>query len=80
MAHLGLSNQRVTLVSHDYGDTVALELLFRYVHDELLTALPSLLLFIFYSSCTQTRTDQNRTGHLIIKVFLMEVQSVVCDS
>ncbi|KAF1371854.1 hypothetical protein PFLUV_G00273680 [Perca fluviatilis] len=29
VAHLGLSNQRVTLVSHDYGDTVALELLFR---------------------------------------------------
>ncbi|KAF1371739.1 hypothetical protein PFLUV_G00271560 [Perca fluviatilis] len=23
VAHLGLSNQRVTLVSHDYGDTVA---------------------------------------------------------
>uniref|UniRef100_A0A8D0CQ31 Mesoderm specific transcript n=1 Tax=Sander lucioperca TaxID=283035 RepID=A0A8D0CQ31_SANLU len=40
VAHLGLSNQRVNLVSHDYGDTVALELLFR--------------------------TDQNRTGHLII--------------
>ncbi|XP_032361698.1 mesoderm-specific transcript homolog protein isoform X1 [Etheostoma spectabile] len=63
VAHLGLSNQRVNLVSHDYGDTVALELLFRYVHDELLTALPSPS---FYSSCTQTRTDQNRTGHLII--------------
>ncbi|XP_028427648.1 uncharacterized protein LOC114550885 isoform X2 [Perca flavescens] len=29
VAHLGLSNQRVTLVSHDYGDTVALGLLFR---------------------------------------------------
>ncbi|KAF1371874.1 hypothetical protein PFLUV_G00273890 [Perca fluviatilis] len=32
VAHLGLSNQRVTLVSHDYGDTVALELLFS-AHD-----------------------------------------------
>lgn len=30
MAHLGLSNQRVNLISHDYGDTVALELLYRY--------------------------------------------------
>uniref|UniRef100_A0A7N8XL83 Mesoderm specific transcript n=1 Tax=Mastacembelus armatus TaxID=205130 RepID=A0A7N8XL83_9TELE len=29
VAHLGLSNQRVNLVSHDYGDTVALELLYR---------------------------------------------------
>ncbi|TDG96247.1 hypothetical protein EPR50_G00238020 [Perca flavescens] len=29
LAHLRLRNQRVTLVSHDYGDTVALELLFR---------------------------------------------------
>ncbi|XP_078100243.1 uncharacterized protein LOC144513053 [Sander vitreus] len=29
VAHLGLSNQRVNLVSPDYGDTVALELLFR---------------------------------------------------
>lgn len=31
VAHLGLSNQRVNLVSHDYGDTVALELLYRLV-------------------------------------------------
>uniref|UniRef100_A0A8C3FYZ5 Mesoderm specific transcript n=1 Tax=Cyclopterus lumpus TaxID=8103 RepID=A0A8C3FYZ5_CYCLU len=31
VAHLGLSNQRVNLVSHDYGDTVALELLYRCV-------------------------------------------------
>lgn len=30
VAHLGLSNQRVNLISHDYGDTVALELLYRY--------------------------------------------------
>lgn len=30
VAHLGLSHQRVNLVSHDYGDTVALELLYRY--------------------------------------------------
>uniref|UniRef100_A0A3P8S734 Mesoderm specific transcript n=1 Tax=Amphiprion percula TaxID=161767 RepID=A0A3P8S734_AMPPE len=30
VAHLGLSNQRVNVVSHDYGDTVALELLYRY--------------------------------------------------
>lgn len=29
VAHLGLSNQRVNLISHDYGDTVALELLYR---------------------------------------------------
>uniref|UniRef100_A0A3Q3DSC7 Mesoderm specific transcript n=1 Tax=Hippocampus comes TaxID=109280 RepID=A0A3Q3DSC7_HIPCM len=27
LAHLGLANQRINLVSHDYGDTVALELL-----------------------------------------------------
>lgn len=35
MAHLGLINQRVNLVSHDYGDTVALELLYRYVHRDV---------------------------------------------
>ncbi|KAK5848865.1 hypothetical protein PBY51_008552 [Eleginops maclovinus] len=29
VAHLGLSNQRVNVMSHDYGDTVALELLYR---------------------------------------------------
>ncbi|XP_061768216.1 mesoderm-specific transcript homolog protein isoform X2 [Nerophis ophidion] len=29
LAHIGLANQRVNLVSHDYGDTVALELLYR---------------------------------------------------
>lgn len=29
VAHLGLSHQRVNLISHDYGDTVALELLYR---------------------------------------------------
>ncbi|PWA15625.1 hypothetical protein CCH79_00016637 [Gambusia affinis] len=29
VAHLGLSNQRLNLISHDYGDTVALELLYR---------------------------------------------------
>ncbi|XP_010784383.1 mesoderm-specific transcript homolog protein isoform X1 [Notothenia coriiceps] len=28
-AHLGLSHQRVNVMSHDYGDTVALELLYR---------------------------------------------------
>uniref|UniRef100_A0A672ZLS3 AB hydrolase-1 domain-containing protein n=1 Tax=Sphaeramia orbicularis TaxID=375764 RepID=A0A672ZLS3_9TELE len=33
VAHLGLSNQRVNLISHDYGDTVALELLYRCVHN-----------------------------------------------
>ena len=30
-AHLGLSHQRVNVMSHDYGDTVALELLYRSV-------------------------------------------------
>lgn len=29
IAHLGLSEQRINLLSHDYGDTVALELLYR---------------------------------------------------
>lgn len=29
VAHLGLANQRINLLSHDYGDTVALELLHR---------------------------------------------------
>uniref|UniRef100_A0A8C7ZC09 Mesoderm specific transcript n=1 Tax=Oryzias sinensis TaxID=183150 RepID=A0A8C7ZC09_9TELE len=33
VAHLGLGNQRVNLVSHDYGDTVALELLYRSDHN-----------------------------------------------
>ncbi|XP_028602501.2 mesoderm-specific transcript homolog protein isoform X3 [Podarcis muralis] len=31
--HLGLLNQRVNLLSHDYGDTVAQELLHRYEHN-----------------------------------------------
>lgn len=30
IAHLGLSEQRIHLMSHDYGDTVALELLYRW--------------------------------------------------
>lgn len=29
VAHLGLINQKVNVLSHDYGDTVALELLYR---------------------------------------------------
>ncbi|XP_048875237.1 mesoderm-specific transcript homolog protein [Brienomyrus brachyistius] len=29
LSHLGLANQRLNLLSHDYGDTVALELLYR---------------------------------------------------
>ncbi|XP_018602853.1 mesoderm-specific transcript homolog protein isoform X2 [Scleropages formosus] len=33
-SHLGLSNQRVNLLSHDYGDTVALELLYRSNHNK----------------------------------------------
>ncbi|XP_072508821.1 mesoderm-specific transcript homolog protein isoform X1 [Notamacropus eugenii] len=33
LRHLGLQNQRVNLLSHDYGDTVAQELLYRYKHN-----------------------------------------------
>ncbi|KAG9345718.1 hypothetical protein JZ751_008862 [Albula glossodonta] len=33
VSHLGLGHQRVNLLSHDYGDTVALELLYRYDHN-----------------------------------------------
>ncbi|XP_068943347.1 mesoderm-specific transcript homolog protein isoform X2 [Petaurus breviceps papuanus] len=33
LGHLGLQNQRVNLLSHDYGDTVAQELLYRYKHN-----------------------------------------------
>ncbi|KAK7149687.1 hypothetical protein R3I94_009102 [Phoxinus phoxinus] len=33
IAHLGLSEQRINLLSHDYGDTVALELLYRSDHN-----------------------------------------------
>jgi len=29
LAHLGLAGQRLNLLAHDYGDTVALELLYR---------------------------------------------------
>ncbi|TRY66351.1 hypothetical protein DNTS_024340 [Danionella cerebrum] len=29
LVHLGLSGQRLNILSHDYGDTVALELLYR---------------------------------------------------
>ncbi|XP_039617308.1 mesoderm-specific transcript homolog protein isoform X2 [Polypterus senegalus] len=31
--HLGLRNQKINILSHDYGDTVALELLFRVDHN-----------------------------------------------
>uniref|UniRef100_A0A674CX03 Mesoderm specific transcript n=1 Tax=Salmo trutta TaxID=8032 RepID=A0A674CX03_SALTR len=31
VSHLGLTEQRVNLLSHDYGDTVALELLYRFL-------------------------------------------------
>ncbi|XP_054844204.1 mesoderm-specific transcript homolog protein isoform X2 [Eublepharis macularius] len=34
LSHLGLQNQRVNLLSHDYGDTVAQELLHRYEHNK----------------------------------------------
>ncbi|XP_025230312.1 mesoderm-specific transcript homolog protein-like, partial [Theropithecus gelada] len=30
LRHLGLQNRRINLLSHDYGDTVAQELLYRY--------------------------------------------------
>uniref|UniRef100_A0A8C1AB42 Mesoderm specific transcript n=1 Tax=Cyprinus carpio carpio TaxID=630221 RepID=A0A8C1AB42_CYPCA len=33
VAHLGLSEQRINILSHDYGDTVALELLYRSDHN-----------------------------------------------
>ncbi|XP_077090559.1 mesoderm-specific transcript homolog protein isoform X2 [Siphateles boraxobius] len=33
ISHLGLSEQRINLLSHDYGDTVALELLYRSDHN-----------------------------------------------
>lgn len=29
VSHLGLAEQKINLLSHDYGDTVALELLYR---------------------------------------------------
>ncbi|KFP69753.1 Mesoderm-specific transcript protein, partial [Acanthisitta chloris] len=32
--HLGLGHQRINLLSHDYGDTVAQELLHRYEHNK----------------------------------------------
>uniref|UniRef100_A0A8C5QPN6 Mesoderm specific transcript n=2 Tax=Leptobrachium leishanense TaxID=445787 RepID=A0A8C5QPN6_9ANUR len=32
IGHLGLSDQKVNVLSHDYGDTVAQELLYRYDH------------------------------------------------
>ncbi|XP_009881285.1 PREDICTED: mesoderm-specific transcript homolog protein isoform X3 [Charadrius vociferus] len=32
--HLGLHHQRINLLSHDYGDTVAQELLHRYEHNQ----------------------------------------------
>lgn len=79
VAHLGLGNQRVNLVSHDYGDTVALELLYRYVcecqriYTKLSTTarsdkfakppLPFSVLLLLHPA-NQTRSDQNRTGHL----------------
>ncbi|XP_023686881.1 mesoderm-specific transcript homolog protein [Paramormyrops kingsleyae] len=34
VSHLGLANQRLNLLSHDYGDTVALELLYRSDHNK----------------------------------------------
>ncbi|KAF4800139.1 Mesoderm-specific transcript protein [Turdus rufiventris] len=34
LRHLGLRHQRINLLSHDYGDTVAQELLHRYEHNK----------------------------------------------
>ncbi|XP_019399353.1 PREDICTED: mesoderm-specific transcript homolog protein isoform X2 [Crocodylus porosus] len=34
VGHLGLRNHRINLLSHDYGDTVAQELLHRYEHNK----------------------------------------------
>lgn len=74
VAHLGLSNQRVNLISHDYGDTVALELLYRYgCRYWKITLL--IKTFANHLSCPLcwhlccaklTRSDQNRTGHLTL--------------
>lgn len=33
MAELGLAQQKINILSHDYGDTVALELLYRLSHE-----------------------------------------------
>lgn len=76
VAHLGLINQRVNVVSHDYGDTVALELLYRcflaagFVQMIIkgaswwLSFKLILSLILCFPACGATRSDQNRTGHL----------------
>lgn len=39
LGHLGLRNQRINLLSHDYGDTVAQELLHRSLEAKALNVL-----------------------------------------
>lgn len=83
VAHLGLGNQRVNLVSHDYGDTVALELLYRYVcecqrvrNDKF--AKPHLPFSVFCVSILRTKPGVTKIAQVTWPstacVFLMEVQ------
>ena len=69
VAHLGLSHQRVNLISHDYGDTVALELLYRYgcgCWKVIFATRLSWSLCWCLCFAKWTRSDQNRTSHLTL--------------
>lgn len=61
--HLGLAEQKINLLSHDYGDTVALELLYR--RDDVF--LHGLLTF----SETDQKSCENCTRNFCLK-YLMD--------
>ncbi|XP_017583480.1 mesoderm-specific transcript homolog protein isoform X1 [Corvus cornix cornix] len=58
LRHLGLRHQRINLLSHDYGDTVAQELLHR--------SPPPLLPFVVSIKMILSRYEHNKTGSILI--------------
>uniref|UniRef100_A0A670Z127 Mesoderm specific transcript n=1 Tax=Pseudonaja textilis TaxID=8673 RepID=A0A670Z127_PSETE len=72
LRHLGLLNQRINLLSHDYGDTVAQELLYRWV-GTLHTLLPS------SSACfSKGIFPEAHYPRFIQKVILVGLGGLVC--
>ncbi|XP_041907717.1 mesoderm-specific transcript homolog protein isoform X3 [Corvus kubaryi] len=58
LRHLRLQHQRINLLSHDYGDTVAQELLHR--------SPPPLLPFVVSIKMILSRYEHNKTGSILI--------------
>ncbi|NXI85457.1 MEST protein, partial [Rhipidura dahli] len=88
LRHLGLRHQRINLLSHDYGDTVAQELLHRYEHNKtgsiLINSLclsngafqlSSLLSFQGFFPKRTTPASSRRLGspHCLNKQFLLSI-------